>query len=357
MAAEDRTPAPAVELFDQLVHAPHEFDFFQLLRRLECLYREQPRLARSPRPAEDPVRLGQTPSLAFAPRTVSAFEPAAGGAPPRVEVLFFGLFGPNGPLPIHLTEYVYDRLHNAGDATLARFADVFHHRLLSLFYRAWADAQPCVHYEREEDDEFYKYVGALFGMGLPAYRSRDAVPDDAKRFYAGWLAAQTHSADGLEAILGDFFHLPVRIEEFVGEWIEIPDGCRFVLGTIPDTGSLGASAPIGTQVWTCQQKFRIVLGPLRYEQYQRFLPGGASLPRLADLVRNYVGDEFAWDVQLILERDEVPPGLLGGLGNLGWTTWLDQESRTDDARDLILEREPQDAEFGTSPDGGPHGRN
>jgi len=340
MAAEDRTATPAVELFEQLVRAPHEFDFFQLLRRLECVYRDHPRLACSPRPADDPVRLGQQPSLAFAPRTVAAFEPGGPNSPPRVEVLFFGLFGPNGPLPLHLTEYVYDRLHNAGDATLARFADVFHHRLVSLFYRAWADAQPTVQYDRPEDDRFWKYVGALFGMGLPSFRDRDAVPDDAKRYYAGWLACQTRSADGLEAMLSDFFQLPVRIDEFIGEWIDIPEDCRFALESAPETGSLGASAPIGSQVWTCQQKFRIVLGPLTYEQYLRFLPGGASLPCLAALVRNDVGDELEWDVQLILKKEDVPPLLVGGLGTLGWTSWLGEEGRGQDAADLVLDEVP-----------------
>lgn len=339
MAAEDRTATRVVELFEQLTRAPHEFDFFQLLRQLEGLYRDRPRLARSPRPADDPVRLGQQPSLAFPPRTVASFEPGNSGLPPRVEVLFFGLFGPNGPLPIHVTEYVYDRLHNSGDATLARFADVFHHRLLSLFYRGWANAQPCVQYDRPEEDQFWKYVGTQFGMGLPSFRGRDAVPDNAKRYYSGWLACQTRSADGLEAMAGDFFQLPVRIDEFVGRWIDIPDDCRFVLGTVPETGSLGSSAPIGSQVWNCQQKFRIVFGPLRYDGYARLLPGGESLRRLAALVRNYLGDELEWDVGLILEKVEVPPLVLGGLGCLGWTTWLSQDDRDRDAADLVVDPE------------------
>lgn len=337
MAVEDRTATRAVDLLDQLARAPHEFDFFQLLRRLEGLYPDRPRLARSPRPVEDAVRLGQQPSLGFAPRTVAAFEPGTGGLPPRVEVLFFGLFGPNGPLPIHMTEYVYDRLHNAGDATLARFADVFHHRLLSLFYRAWADAQPCVQYDRAEEDRFWKYVGALFGMGLPSFRNRDAVPDNAKRYYAGWLACQTRSADGLTAMVGDYFQLPVRIEEFVGQWIDLPDGCRFVLGEDPETGSLGSSAPLGSQVWTCQQKFRIVFGPLRYDDYVRLLPGGDSLRRLTALVRNYLGDEWEWDVRLILEKEQVPPLLIGHSGCLGWDGWLHHDSRIEDASDLVLD--------------------
>lgn len=337
MAAEDRTAARGVELFDQLTREPYQFGFFQLLRRLEAVYRDHPRLAHSPRAADDPVRLGQEPSLAFAPSAVSGFVAGRAGGPPRVEVQFLGLFGPNGPLPIHLTEYVRDRLRNSGDATLARFADVFHHRLLSLFYRGWADAQPTVQYDRPEDDQFAKYVGSLFGAGMASFRQRDAVPDNTKRYFAGFLSCQTRTPEGLEAMLGDFFGLPVRIEEFVGQWLDIPDGCRFVLGGAPETGSLGSSAPIGSQVWDCQQKFRIVFGPLDFADYQRLLPGGASLRRLADLIENYLGDEWEWDVQLILKRDQVPPKVLGSMGCLGWTDWTDHEALTADADDLILD--------------------
>jgi type VI secretion system protein ImpH len=208
---------------------------------------------------------------------------------------------------------------------------------LSLFYRAWADAQPTVQYDRSESDRFTTYVGSLFGLGPPAWRDRDAMPDNAKRHHAGWLACQSRHADGLQAMLGDFFRLPVRVDEFIGRWLDIPENCRFVLGGCPATGSLGSSAPIGTQVWDCQHKFRIRFGPLSLDDYLRMLPGGASLPRLAALVRNYIGDELEWDVWLVLKRDEVPPLVLGQQGRLGWTDWLEHESLEQDADDLFLD--------------------
>ncbi len=104
-----------------------------------------------------------------------------------------------------------------------------------------------------------------------------------------------------------------------------------------ESGSLGQSTVIGARVWERQHKFRIVLGPVGFRDYARLLPGGASLARLIALVRNYVGDQFGWELQIVLRRAEVPRLELGRLGQLGWTTWLHAREPTRDADDLLLQ--------------------
>ena len=140
MADQARTATRTLDLVRELERDPYRFSFFQALRRLEAENRDRPRLGESTRAAEDPIRLGQKPSMAFASSPLAAFERGKEGRADRLDVLFFGLFGPNGPLPNHLTEYAHDRIRNAKDTTFSRFADLFHHRMLSLFYRAWANA-------------------------------------------------------------------------------------------------------------------------------------------------------------------------------------------------------------------------
>lgn len=337
MADTERTPAHAVALFEALQRKPYAFHFFQALRRLECLYRDQPRLGKSTRLADDPVRLAQEPSMAFAPATLATFDPGPEEQPPHLSAYFFGLFGPNGPLPLHLTEYARDRTRNYGDRTFASFADLFHHRMLALFYRAWANTQPTVSYDRPETDRFNVYVGAPFGLGMPALWNRDAVPDLAKFHYAGRLVCQARNPEGLAAILADFFQLPVAVENFIGHWLPLDEQSRCRLGETVETGSLGITAVIGERVWDCQYKFRIVIGPMTLAEFQRFLPGSASLRRLVAWVRNYVGDELLWDVNLILKKEEVPPLVLGQSAQLGWTTWLTSQPLAHDADDLYLD--------------------
>ena len=309
-------------LLDALARAPHQFDFFQALRRIEVLQAsrgQQPRLGAALRPTDEPIRLGQEPDLSFAASALSHLRLPSDGTPPRLSVNFFGLLGPNGPLPLHLTEYARDRQRNADDPTMTRFLDLFHHRMLLFFYRAWAAGQPTVSRDRPADDRFEHYVEALAGYGLTAIRSRDPFPDTAKLFYAGQLAAQSRNAEGLAAVIGDFFAMPAQVEQFVGGWIDLPPDHRWRLGG--KRGQLGVSTIAGARAWTGQQKFRVVLGPLARAQFQRMLPGGASLPKLVAVVRNYVGDELIWDLRLVL-GEQIEEQMRLGSSRLGWTGWL-----------------------------------
>lgn len=322
MAGQDWTTPDAVALAHALQETPYTFGFFTALRHVECLFKANPRLGQSQRPADDVLRLGQEPSLAFAPSTLAAFQPATAQYPARLQVNFFGLMGPHGPLPLHLTEYARQRLRHANDPTFACFLDLFHHRMLSFYYRAWANAQPTVNLDRPEKDRFALYLGALCGLGQTALRQRDALPDAAKLYYAGRLSPHVRNAAGLQAVLSDFFRMPVVIEQFVGEWLRLAPEQRWYLGIINESGVLGVSAVTGATVWGCQHKFRLVFGPLTLRQYRYLLPRAEGLQRLVAWVRNYVGDELGWDVRLILKQEQVPALRLGGAEQLGWTTWL-----------------------------------
>lgn len=337
MASENRTTASPLTLLRRLQQAPYSFGFYEALRQIECAYPDKARIGTSSRPVEDPVRFGQEPSLAFAPSTLSAMTLSKKGFPPRLSELFFGLFGPNGPLPLHLTEHARSRERNEGDATLARFADIFHHRLLSLFFRVWADAEPTLGLDRPDDDRFSGMVASQIGLGTPALRNRDAMPDYAKFHFSGRLSSQTRSAEGLLAILGDYFHVPATLSQFVGEWMTMPKNSRLRLGMSRLTGSLGETTTLGERIWECQHKFRLTFGPLSMEDYQRMLPGGSSLTALIAIVRTYVGDEYNWDVCLILKKTEVRPALLGEFGQLGWTSWTSDQEPDHDPADLYLD--------------------
>lgn len=355
MAGQDRTSSHALAILQSLQkHAltllnaiksnPFAYGFYQAIRRLECVYRDKPRVGKSARPKDDPIRFGQPPSLAFPSSTIASFKLGEKGRPPKMGVNFFGVFGPNGPLPNHLTEYAHSRIVNHDDPTFAAFADVFHHRMLSLFYRAWANTQPTVSYDRPEKDEFAKYVGSLFGIAMPSYRERDMLQDRVKLYYSGILSNQVKNAEGLRAIVQDFFEMHTEIEEFVAHWMDLPSECQLLLGVTPDTCTLGVNAAIGHKAWECQQNFRIVLGPLNREQYLKMLPGGEGLKRLKAVVRNYVGDELAWDVKLVMKKEHMPSLKLGITGKLGWTSRIWSQSIEKDVDALIIN--PSYAESG-----------
>lgn len=322
-----------------LEEKPYQYDFYQTLRRIECLYRDKPRIGAARRPADEPIRIAQDVSMSFAPAPIAALEPAAEGRPPRLVQRIFGLLGPNGPLPLHITDYARDRILHRGDRTIARFLDMFHHRLASLFYRAWAQAQPTVSLDRPAEDRFAAYVGSLIGIGTPSLAHRDVAGDHAKLFFSGWFARQVRNADGLESVLTGYFRLPVRLEQFVGHWMALPRGDLTRLGSGTAGAQLGIGAVLGERAWDRQHRFRLHLGPLTLTQYEAFLPGGDALPRLVALVRQYLCLELEWDARLALKHTQVPRTRLGAYGRLGWTTWLGRRRTRSDPDPLILDAE------------------
>ncbi|HKQ71418.1 MAG TPA: type VI secretion system baseplate subunit TssG, partial [Polyangiaceae bacterium] len=332
-----RATGMALDLVARLARAPHAFDFHVALRRIEGLFPDRPRLGTAARPADEAVRFGQEPSLAFTASPIHSFEAGTEGRPARLLVTFFGLFGPHGPLPLHLTEYARDRRRNAGDHTLVKFADLFHHRMLLFFYRAWAMAQPTTSEDRPESNRFDLYVGSMIGLALNAIAGKDHIPDRTKLYYAGRISHQTRNAEGLRDIVADYLGVSATIEQFVGEWVTLPEDSRFSLGYSRERSSLGLTTVLGRRVFQSSHRFRIVLGPLKRAQFVDLLPGSGGLLRLASLVHAYVGDELAWDARLVLAKGESDQLELGRGGRLGYGTRLGEAGPGARIDDLVVD--------------------
>jgi len=341
-AASGEPPARGLPELDPalwagLVDQPFEHDLFMLLRRLDA-HGGHPLLGRAPRPLDEPLRLGQEPSMAFAPSNVSGVD-ASGDGPPRISIYGFGLFGPNGPLPLHLTEYARERKRHHNDHTLSAFADLFHHRLILLFYRAWADAQSVNSLDRPDGHRFVEYVASLVNMGQPGLQRRDRIADHARTYMAGHLVRQTRNPEGLIQILRLYFDVPVRIDEFVSDWVAIDERQVSRIGLSGRNHRLGGGATIGLAVRDAQSKFRLALGPLSLDEYRSFLPGSRRLQQVVDWVRQYVGIEFAWELRLVLRKDEAHGMRLGGSQPLGWGSWLGTRLADTDAGDMAFQPE------------------
>ncbi|WP_063900163.1 type VI secretion system baseplate subunit TssG [Burkholderia pseudomultivorans] len=321
--------------------APHGYDLFQALRWLDALSPGRAPLGHAARPRDEPVRLGQQPSLAFAASMVAGVVDRD-AAPPRIAIHGFGLFGPNGPLPTHLTEYAHERAAQHDDPAFAAFADLFHHRLILLFYRAWADAQPTVSLDRPARARFDGYVASLIGREAQAGGAGRIPRDDAdtlaphaRYFHAGHLVRHTRNPEGLVQIVRKHFGVDARIVEHMPQWVAIERSQRCTIRATRLTPRLGGVA-LGLAVRDAQSRFRIVLGPLSLDAYRRFLPGGPHARQLAQWVREYVGIEFDWDVQLELAADAVPALALGAPQGIGRIAWLGQRLEPGPARDLVV---------------------
>ena len=325
---------------------PFAFDWFFIMRWLDGAHPQLPRLGYAAHPSQEPVRIGQRPTLGFAAATLAGVD-SADSAPhgkPRLLQYAFGLFGPNGALPTHLTELAHERNHNQHDTTLTGFLDIFHHRASLLFYRAWSDAQSVTGLDRPDGGCFSRYVDSLIGYRSTHAPQANLIDAQAKRGQAGHLVRHVRNAEGLENILSRYFCVPAAVDEWQFGWLAIAPSDQTRLGGpgLEDRfNTLGGGAVIGARVPSRQHAFRVTIGPLDFADYQKFLPVGAHFLGMRDWIRDYVGYEFDWDFRLVLRRDSVPAAQLGSDAvRLGWSTWLgNRPAGAHDADDLVLDSE------------------
>lgn len=324
---------------EQILRDPTAFQFFQAVRLLSRLRPDKRTVGDFVDPAEENIRFSVPASISFPASEIQAVE-SPPDAPLRVVVNFIGLTGPLGVLPYHYTLTVADRLRER-DRTLRDFLDLFHHRIVSLFYRAWEKVRFTVVYERGEEDPVTRHVADLVGIGLRAPSERPGLRRDTLLFYAGLLLPQQRSALALEQLLGDFFGVPVEIEQFVGGWyVPARENQCVVTDDERAAGRLGLGALVGDAVWDRQVKVRVRIGPLAREAYQEFLPGGGAYHELRELTRFFGGEAFDFELQLVLAREQVPPCVLGTDDGealpLGWNTWIRTAPFGRDPDDTLL---------------------
>ena len=329
----------ATEVGEKLRREPFSFDFFQAVRLLERFLPERTSVGRFAHPETEVARFSVQPSLAFPASQIQAMD-CPENQPVQMTVNFMGLTGPQGVLPNPYTSLIIERLR-ASDSSPRDFLDIFNHRIVSLFYRAWRKYRFDVAYEQGERDLFSRHLLSLLGLGTEGLRDRQTVSDDTLIYYAGLLAQHPRSAQALQQILADYFDVPVEVEQFAGAWYRLDreTQCRLSEES-SESEELGFGAVVGDEVWNQQSKVRIVLGPLTLERYVDFLPEGRSWEPLRAWVQFFSNDEWDFEVKLILEREQVPACTLGAEGasgpQLGWVSWVKSAPFLRDPDDTVL---------------------
>ena len=341
MAAESGQQAAA--LVADVAARPGAWDFFQAVRTAEA--RAAHGAVARPvgfdhSPAQEALHFRAVPSLSFSPGAVRDMQ-SHESAPPDMRVAFLGLVGPAGVLPQHYTELEIRRLY-LRDTSLRDFLDAFHHRTASLFYRAWRKYRLAFAHEHAARwglarDPFELALAALVGRGTQPLSRLRTLGDHAWIYFAGQFARSSRGASGLESLLSGFLDLPVRVEQFVGRWLDVAEENRSRLPSRAEAlgrnNALGRGLVLGRRVWDVQSKIRLEIGPMSYAQFVELRPDGRGYARLVDVVRGYVDNALDFDLEFVLAPGGPRPARLASQAadqaRLGWNTWL--VARTSDA--------------------------
>jgi type VI secretion system protein ImpH len=342
MATEGWAVEPAVaniEIESLLRNEPCAIEFFQAIRLLERLFPDRQPVGGFGHSSSETVRMATHSSLTFPASEIQSLQ-WDGVHIPLMRVNFMGMTGLQGPLPLWYTELLLGQVRS-GDTSLRDFLDVFNHRSLSLFYRAWQKYRFGVAYERGDRDAFFVNLLALIGLGTPGLIGQQEIIDEALIYYSGLLGQHQRSAGALEQILSDYFEVPVEVHQFIGAWYRLAPEiqCRMDDEEL-SSQELGRGAVLGDETWDHQSRVRVKIGPLSLAQYREFLPTGSAFKQLQALTQFYSNNQFDYEIQLILQREEVPRCSLGpehdGSPQLGWVSWVKSDEMNRSPSDTIL---------------------
>jgi len=315
--------------------------FFELLKRVESPGK---RFGRGGGLRREPARLGQGVRLSFATRDIEGIETDEDTGLLRISVYVLGLLGPEGPMPLHLTRWVMNRLSNrwfsgedseaSSDKAFLNFCNLLQHRIITLYWRAWADAQMEVQYAHDNGGRVGATLRMLAGVSLPGQQGSNANDEACKLRHGTSLASDVHGVERLTKFLTDIVGAPVSLREFIGVWTDIPKPLQSRIGMA--YSQLGSNTVVGGRSFGRQDRAEIRVGPLTLAKYTDLFSDKDTMTRLRQAIVFAVGLQTEFDLRLVLDKDEIPDARLG-FCQLGQTTWLNV-GKNKDADDLRLVR-------------------
>lgn len=366
------SPAPVME---RLLEEPWKFEFFAAVQWLERLHRSQSGdaapVGASPNPQREFIRFVAQQQQSFAASDLAQIE-----REPTAEfqtrwqlfVNMMGLTGPNGvlPSPYLQTALEQDRAaRSTSDATeedqasaLPDFYNLFDHRAISLFYRAWSKYRlPAIYAgffdspERHADDPVTNVLYSVTGLatgphsGRQALRHKHRFPDEIVLYYAGAFSKWPRTAITLRNVVAEYFQFPVEVQEFQPQTIELApqEQSRTASKAQPEgqNAALGQTVMIGSRICLYGARFRLRVGPLSRKDFDSLLPESERFKKLVEFVKLYAGIDWDFDIQLVLRADEVPASRLAGKdappAQLMRNSWMLSKPATEDRDDVVLQ--------------------
>lgn len=332
---------------ERLLTEPYRFEFFQAVRVLEMHLKAQG--IASDQLVADFVRFENSISSAFPPSEIeslriedAATEPGDVEAHPRYYMTpaFMGFLGPSGTLPRHYSERIASHQMVHRDVGPRAFLDTYSNRPVALFYAAWKKYRLELTYESKGSKGFLPLVMSLSGLGHTGLRdclntSEIGIRDESLAYYAGALRQRPVSAMQLQHILRDYFQVDIAIQQFVGCFYALPPENQTMLGLA--NAELGATALVGQRVWQRDLRIGLKIGPLRRQDFERFLPREQAARALAQMLKLFVGLTLECEIQLVLHADDVGGSDLSEhrhSGRLGWDTFLVTQKQVDNRSDV-----------------------
>lgn len=292
-----------------------KFNFYQLVELLHRLIEQDP----ENEDWESQCRLvfSANPSLGFAATDISSLS-VLNDNRLQLQTNFFGMTGAQSPLP----GFMLEQLANEDEFGLKRqFLDFFNNRLISLIYRSWRKYRYYVRFQENAQDRFSNQLFALVGLADNRMRGDTPINWCKMLAYSGMLAGRSRSPQMVAGIISHCFDLPeVVIKQWIKRRVPIETSQKMQLGI--NNCHIGIDTVVGDVVNDIKGKFIIQISGLSKSRFADFLPLGVEFLPLCKLVEFILREQMAYDLELVLQDNEILDMTLGGGASLGWSSFL-----------------------------------
>lgn len=333
-------PTASAPLLPAILYDAPRMNFIRFCELLELAVPDAPPLGTTDSSAADPVRFRSRAQLGFPGREIDAvrYDADNPGTPPSVMTTFLGFYGVDARMPAYFADEVAQ--NRDGAEPLSVFLDLFHHRIITQYYRIARKYRYPVGFRRDGTDPVSRYLLSFAGFGFstsarisspvpggtPASLGRETstarqmltkVADKRRLLSMLGLAMQrTRTAEGLAGVLRHAVpDAAITVEEFHPVWREV---------NVFEPAALGEQCLLGRGFYDRGNTVRVVITPASRETVLALVPGQSAHREIMALLRFYLGYESEADLQMHVRADLMPkPMLEPRQANLGFTAQLE----------------------------------
>jgi len=318
----DENGRPTAKLTERLLREGRRYSFIQAFRFLLLHLRQESSTDIDILELVKKIRVRPELSLAFPGSDITKIDESTPPGSFMVTTAFLGLYGASSPLPTFYTE---DLLQELGqDRSISRdFYDIFNSRLYSLYFGIWRHYHLFFNIAESPDKDVLQRLYCLAGLGGESLRESAENPYGMLR-YIGLATQFPRSAGGLRALLADGLSEPaIHITQCRERIANIPEDQRLLMGVSGNI--LGEDSYLGEGIADRAGNFRVHIGPVNKETFDRYLPHQPDFQKIGQLIRFYLDQPLTWDVEVTLKPQDLTTTVISSQAMLGCNTWIFSE--------------------------------
>jgi type VI secretion system protein ImpH len=305
MASQERLTD--ADLIDSLAKYGHRYGFVRAVQLVELLFPSKIRVGEIGPTDEENIRFQHDPSLKFHAGDITSIvprNPQNGVKFTYITSTFFGLFGTTAPLPPYMAEDVL-MAEASEQPSLRGFYDIFHHRLISLFYRSWQKYRFSASFRNDFSDLFSKRALSFVGIDIQGGISEEGLTPEELLSIAPLAGQKSRASWVLRTALRRLLPgVNIDVDCFARRRIGIQGDNRVALGRRNTT--LNRDKTVGQTVEDRTGRYKLKIGPCDHEDYDALQPGGRLFPKLQTILAHFSGGVLEAEIEVGLTPASAP---------------------------------------------------